>query len=135
MRRKSLNFASILLALAGIAIGAVIVAVKSENDRRSGPVHHFPVLPGETFLAEDRAITITREVMSRDGLVESRWMIVPDDRSKAPDGRPDRYLFRNGQNLNRGMIHFHLDGARMSDRLVTIEWGNGEITAQGTFGK
>ena len=135
MRRRLLIIASAGLALVVVGVGGIFFAINRAIDSRSGPVHRFPVSAGETFLTDDRAATIGREVMNRDGFPEPAWKLMTDDRTEAPDGRPDRFLTRNTINPNRGCVSFHCDNSPTPDRFVNIELRDGKFTAQGTLGK
>jgi hypothetical protein len=135
MRRKVVTIAGVVLALVIIGAGATLVAVQRAVESRTSPVHRFPLPAGETFLTDDRAASIGREVMNRDGFPQSAWKVMTDDRSKAPDGRPDRFLTRNTVNHNQGSVYFHCDNSPTPQRFVNIEFRDGEITAQGSLGK
>ena len=58
-----------------------------------------------------------------------------DDRTTAPDGRPDRFLTRNTSDANQGYVYFHCDNSPTPQRIVQIELRGAEIIAQGTLGK
>ena len=135
MRRRLVIIASICLTLIVVGVGGILLAINRAIDSRSGPVHRFAVPAGETFLTDDRAAAIGREVMNRDGFPESAWKLMNDDRTKAPDGRPDRFLTRNTINPNQGSVYFHCDDSATPQRFVNIELRDGEITARGTLGK
>jgi hypothetical protein len=135
MRRRVFIIAGVVLALVGAGVGGILLAIDHAINSRSGPVHRFPIEAGETFLADDRAAAIGREVMNRDGFPESAWKLMNDDRSKAPDGRPDQFLLRNGTNADHGVVWFHCDSSPTPERYVNIELRDGEIKAQGTLGK
>jgi hypothetical protein len=135
MRRRLLIIASAGLALIVVGVGGILFAINRAIDSRSGPVHRFLVPAGEAFLTDDRAATIGREVMNRDGFPEHAWKLMTDDRTKAPDGRPDQFLTRNTINPNRGYVYFRCDNSPTPQRLVNIELRDGEFTAQGTLGK
>ena len=94
-----------------------------------------PYPRAKPFLTDDRAAAIGREVMSRDGFPESAWKLMSDDRTKAPDGRPDQFLTRNTINANQGYVYFRCENSPTPQRFVNIEQRDGEITAQGTLGK
>ncbi len=127
--------ASIVLALIVVGVGGIYFAISRAVESRSGPIHRFAIPSGETFLTDDRAAVIGREVMNRDGFPESAWKLMTDDRAKAPDGRPDQFLTRNPSNPNEGFVYFHCDNSPTPQRFVNIELREGEITAQGTLGK
>ena len=135
MRRRLLVIATTLLALVVIGVGGILFAIKHAIDARSGPVHRFPAPAGETFLTDDRAAAIGREVMNRDGFPESEWKLMTDDRTKAPDGRPDQFLTRNTINPNQGYVYFHCNDSPTPQRFIQVELRDGEITAQGSLGK
>ena len=133
--RRLVIIASICLTLVLVGVGGILLAINRAVDSRSGPVHRFAVPAGETFLTDDRAAAIGREVMNRDGFPETTWKLMNDDRTKAPDGRPDRFLTRNTINPNQGSVYFHCNNSPTPQRFVNIELRDGEITAQGTLGK
>jgi hypothetical protein len=135
MRRRLLIIASICLTLIVVGLGGILLAINRAIDSRSGPVHHFPLPAGEAFLTDDRAAAIAREVMNRDGFQEVAWKLMTDDRTKAPDGRPDQFLTRNTINPNQGSVYFYSENSRTPQRFVNIELRDGEIAAQGTLGK
>ena len=138
-RRRRLIATSVALALIVIAAVGIVLAINRAVDRvidsRSGPVHHFPIPAGETFLTDDRAAAIGREVMNRDGFAESDWELMTDDRSKAPDGRRDpSTTFRTG-GAHQVSVRFHCPTSPTPIRYVNVEWREDEITARGVFGK
>ena len=135
MRRRPLIIAGVLVALVGVGVGGLLFAICRAVDSRSGPVHRFPLPAGETFLTDDRAAAIGREVMNRDGFPESEWRLMNDDRTKAPDGRPDQFLTRNTINPSEGSVYFYNANSPTPQRFVNIELRDGTITAQGTLGK
>jgi hypothetical protein len=104
-------------------------------DSALGPVHRFPVPEGETFLTDDRAAAVAREVMNRDGYPETAWRLLEDGRSKSPDGLPDVYLARNASNPNQGYVTFRSDDAAQPQRTVNLELRDGEIEASGRLVK
>jgi hypothetical protein len=106
LRRRFLAIATVVLALIVIGVGATFFAINRAIESGSAPVHRFPVSAGESFLTDDRAAAIAREVMNRDGFPESAWRLMNDDRTKAPDGRPDQFLMRNTINLDQGCVSF-----------------------------
>ena len=121
--------------LAIIGVGSVLFRINLAANARLGPLHRFTASGGDTFLTEEHAIAIARDVMNRDGFPESAWRMMEDDRSKAPDGRPDRYVVRNDDNPNRGMIYFHCDSSPTPQRFVHVEFRGDQIEAQGELGK
>ena len=123
------------MTLGAVGVGGLLLAINHAIDSRSGPIHRFSLPAGETFLTDDRAAAIGREVMNRDGFRESDWKLMNDDRTKAPDGRPDQFLTRNTINPNQGSVYFHNANSPTSQRFVNIEVREGTITAQGTLGK
>jgi hypothetical protein len=135
MRRRVIIIAGIVLALAALSVGGMLYAINRGMNARLGPVHRYSAAAGEQFLTEEHAVVIAREVMNRDGFPESAWKLMEDDRSKAPDGRPDRYMVRNVDDPNRAMIYFHCDNSPTPQRFVHLEFRNGQITAQGELGK
>jgi hypothetical protein len=135
LRRRFLAIATVVLALIVIGVGATFFAINRAIESGSAPVHRFPVSSGESFLTNDRAAAIAREVMNRDGFPESAWRLMNDDRTKAPYGRPDQFLTRNTINLDQGCVSFHCESSPTPDRFVNIELRDGEITAQGSLGK
>jgi hypothetical protein len=135
MRRRLLILASIVLTVVVVGVGGILFAINRAIDARSGPVHHFPVPAGETVLTDARAATIGRDLMNRDGFPESAWKLMTDDRTKAPDGRPDQFLTRNTINSNQGYVYFYCENSPTPQRFVNIGFRDGQITAQGTLGK
>jgi len=135
MQRRLLIVTGIILTLIVVGIAGVLLAVNHAIDARSGPIHHFAVPAGETFLTDERAAAIGRDVMELDGYPKSTWTLMTDDRTKAPDGRPDQYLTRNSINANRGFVYFYSASSPTPQRFVNIELRNGEITGQGSLGK
>lgn len=73
---------------------------------RSGPLHAFRINDPPAFLTESLALSMALEALDSDGLNSKEWAAQEDDRSKAPDGTPDRYLVRNTLNPNHGTILF-----------------------------
>ena len=132
MQRRLLTTASILLALIAIGVVGIVFALNQTIESGSGPVHRFPLLEGETFLTDERAAAIGREVMNRDGFPEAEWKLASDDRSKAPNGRPDQFLTRNTIDPNQGYVSFYSGN---SARFVSVELRDGTITAAGSLGK
>jgi hypothetical protein len=135
MRRRLLTIASTCLVLILVGVGGILFAIKRAVDSRSGPVHRFPVPAGETFLTDHRAVAVGREVMNRDGFPESAWRLMTDDRTKAPDGRPDQFLTRNTIDPNQGSVFFYCADSPTPARYVNVAVRNREITAQGALGK
>ena len=135
MRRRLITIACALMALAVLAVGGMLYALNRGTNARLGPIHRFAAPAEEQFLTDDRAVVIAREVMKRDGFPESAWKLMQDDRSTAPNGRPDLYLVRNAHDPNGGMIYFHCDNSPPPQRFVHLELRNGEITARGELGK
>ena len=133
--RRRITIASIVIALVVASVGGILLRINRAIESLSGPIYHFPVPAGESFLTDDRAAVVAREVMNRDGYPEAAWKLLGDDRTKAPDGRPDRNMARNGINPNRGFVSFYSANSRPHQRFVSIEIHDGEITAQGTLGK
>ena len=68
---------------------------------------------------------MARETLRSGGYVEADWHPVPDDRTMAPDGTPDKYLLRQG--CGRSSIMFAYDKA--SSRTVLFEQEGDRITA------
>ena len=133
--RRLLKITSVVVALAA-GVGGILFAIGyAISESRRGPVHRFPLPAGETFLTDDRAAAIGREVMNRDGFPEAAWKLMTADDGKAPDGRPDRFLSRNTVDANQGTLHFHCENSPTPERFVRIELRDGEITARGTLGK
>jgi hypothetical protein len=124
---------------AAVATAAVLTAcyfgyqwmTRAMVDRRAGPVHVFKGATTRPFLSESDALAKAREAMAMDGLDVTRWQPRADDRSKAPDGTPDRYLVRNATNANQGTIVFADPEApatspttrqAIPERIVNVEW-------------
>jgi hypothetical protein len=134
MRRRLLYAAGIVFTLGVVCAIALLVAVQRSLDARNGPTHHFAARAGDTFLMEDHALELARQVMSRDGFSDEEWTVLSDDRSNAPDGRADEYMVRNPDNPNNAVLAF-VAGTTKQTRFIHIEWRNGEVVAQGTLGK
>jgi hypothetical protein len=133
--RRRLIIASIFLGVIVAGVAGILFAINRTIESRNGPVYHFTVPKEETFLTDDRAASVAREVMNRDGLPESAWELMKDNRTRSPDDRPDQYLTRGTINSNQGSVHFYCANAPRPQRYVNVELRNGEITAQGSFGK
>jgi hypothetical protein len=112
------------------------------KDSRSGPVHVFALTPVPPFLSDETALAKAREALARDGLDVARWRPIEDDRSKAPDGTPDRHLVRNTLDPNHGSILFvyvpptTAEGTaaaappRNPSRIVNVELADGRVRCQ-----
>ncbi len=97
-------------AVAGAAIVAMIWGLCSFDAR---VLDRFMILKtrrpwpaGAAFLTETEALRIADLAMEAAGYPTSGWLPLKDDRSQAPDGRPDEYLVRNTIDPNDGMIMF-----------------------------
>jgi hypothetical protein len=90
---------------------------------RSGPPHAFDLHPAPPFLPEAVALEKARQSLLLDGYDVSVWRASDDDRTKAPDGTPDRYLVRNALDPNSGWIGFRdTSGSDPNgQRIVTVE--------------
>jgi hypothetical protein len=133
--RRQLFIACIALALIVACLGGFLYVNKCAIERRNGPIHRFPVPSSETFLTDDRAAMVGREVMNLDGFSKSDWKLMNVDGTKAPDGRPDQYLSRNSINPNQGELSFNCPHSSTPQRFVNVELRDGQITAQGSLGK
>jgi hypothetical protein len=122
-------------AAAVVTVGGALYAINRWENARLGPLYRFPAAAGEAYLTEERAVVIAREVMNRDGFPESAWKLMDGDGSKAPNGRPDRFLFRYVDDPNHVMIYFHGDNSPTPQRFVHLEFRNAEITARGELGR
>lgn len=134
MKPRRLIIASILTLIA-LGVGSYVVAINRAIEARHGPVHRFRVAADPALLTDEEAGRLAREVMTRDGYPEAAWRMMEDDRSKAPDGRPDRFLCRNADNPNHGVVAIHCEEPPGGARFVRLEMSNGEVTGQGTLGK
>ena len=137
MTRRSTIAITVIVAAAACAIAVVSLwwSLDRAMAARLGPVYRFDAAANETFLTDDRAVEIARVVMRQDGLPESAWKLMEDDRTTAPDGRRDRYLIRYPDDPNRGMVYFHCDHTSTPQRFVHVEFRDRAITARGEFGK
>jgi hypothetical protein len=133
--RNPMGMAVFLVFVTGTVVAGILVADMYASDPLSGPVYRFPLLPGETSLNDDRAVTIAQDVMKRDGFTESSWTMLHGDPSEPLKGRAEHFLSRDAKNTNRGHIYFDFAGSPRRGRFVFIELHDGEITAQGTLGK
>jgi len=100
---------------AAVATAAVLTAcyfgyqwmTRAAAERRAGPVRTFKVAATRPFLVEADAVAKAREAMALEGFQASRWQPRPVlERSKSPDGEPDKFLVRKADNPNRGTIFF-----------------------------
>jgi len=133
--RHRITIASIVLTLIVASVGGILLRIHRAIESLSGPVHHFSVPASESFLTDERAAAVAREVMNRDGYPEAGWKLMEYDHTKAADGRPDRNMTRNSVNPNRGTVYFYSANSPTPQRFVGIELQDGKITAQGTLGK
>jgi hypothetical protein len=133
-RRTHRRLSFLILALvvfAGIVIGVRLVVNRIDRavkDAHSGPMHVFKLASTPAFLTDEIALSKAREALSLDGYDTSAWQPGEDDRSKAPDGTPDRYLVRNTLDPNRGSIRF-LD-KRVDSRYVQVELKGDRVHCQ-----
>ena len=118
--------AAAVAALVVPAVGFVVISAwidKRVKESRSGPTHAFDIRPAPPFLPDAVALEKARESLARDGYDVSVWRPSEDDRTKAPDGTPDRYLVRNAIDPNSGWIGFRDTSASdlNPQRIVDVE--------------
>lgn len=101
-----------------------------ERKASLSPERVFYLKEKPPFLTEALALEKARESLALDGLDVSLFEPEKDDRSKAPDGRPDQYLLRNTINDNDGSIMFRSKTDRHLDRTVDIELKENIVTCQ-----
>ena len=73
-----------------------------------------------TVLTEDLAMAAARAAFDTSDGNKQEWIPLADGRTAAPDGTPDKYLYRNTLNPNRGMILFVSKNSRVK-RVAIIE--------------
>jgi len=90
---------------------------------RSGPLHVYDIHPAPPFLPEAVALEKARQSLALDGYDVSAWRASDDDRTKPPDGTPDRFLVRNAIDPSSGWILFRDTSGKDQnpDRIVTVE--------------
>lgn len=133
MSRRTL---AILLVVSIVLLAGVLaVWALTTWERRFG--EQFVILeakrpntaPG-AFLTEDDALAIANSAMEAAGYPTDQWLVVPDDRTQAPDGRPDGYFVRNSIDPHRGTFMFrndaHHDGW-FRDLFVTLDREEGNL--------
>lgn len=120
--RRTLKWtAAIAVGLLGICIVSLPWwADAAMRAARQGPEHRFELNPPPPFLTETMALEKARESLQLDGFDPTEWDAVKDDRTKAPDGRPDEYFLRNTLNPNEGSIQF-VRRDRRAVRSVVLE--------------
>jgi hypothetical protein len=128
--KRPIIFLGVGLLLLGVAAVSYIAhrAVQS----RIGPQHVYELAEQPKFLTEELAIAKARETLTRDGLDIAAWQPVPDDRTKAPDGRTDEFLSRNTITPNHGSIMF-TNGT--GTRFVSVELDGRRLVCQTSIGK
>src|SRR5688572_233180 len=93
MKTRTVIFLAVGLLLLGIV--SVPYLIHRSVQSRIGPQHVYELPEEPKFLTEELAMERARETLALDGLDAAAWQPVPDDRSKAPDGRTDQFLSRN----------------------------------------
>ena len=127
MGRDRRRFLAVLLACAAlVAVTGALVFLSGYVDRRmkaerSGPVHVFMLGGAPRFLTDELALEHTRRALALDGYDLAAWEPLWADQSKAPDGTPDRYLARNGEDPNAGTVRFVNMGDSNPTRIVQVE--------------
>jgi hypothetical protein len=102
--------AILVSAAAGAAVVALIWGIcwfeESVTDQFIILTAKRPWPTGTAFLAEADTLRIAGDAMNAAGYPTDSWRPQKDDRSKAPDGRPDEYLVRNTIDPNSGWIMY-----------------------------
>lgn len=130
MKARTIIFLAVGLVL--LAIAAVPYLIHRSLQSRISPQHVYELSEQPKFLTEELAMARARETLTRDGLDVAAWQPVPDERSKAPDGRTDQFLSRNAITPNHGSIMFtNCTGTRF----VSVELDGSRVVCQTSIGK
>jgi len=129
MKARTIIFLVVGLLL--LAIAAVPYLIHRSVQSRIGPQHVYDLSEQPQFLTEELAMERARDTLTRDGL-DATWQPVPDDRSKAPDGRADQFLSRNTITPNHGSIMF-TNGT--GTRFVSVELDGRRVLCQTSIGE
>jgi hypothetical protein len=117
-----------------VAVGLVLLVPAAFRRALVKPPHEFALADHPAFLTEELALVKARETLALDGFDPADWQIHPSGRTKAPDGRRDDYLSRNGLNPNQGSVRFI--GPAGQNRFVSVELVEGDrLICQSSRGK
>lgn len=130
MKTRTIIFLGVGVLL--LAVAAVPYLIHRSVQSRIGPQHIYELSEQPKFLTEELAMERARETLIRDGLDATAWQPVPDDRSKAPDGRTDQFLLRNTITPNHGSIMFR---SSTGTRFVSVELDGRRVVCQTSIGK
>jgi hypothetical protein len=130
MKTRTIIFLAVGFLLLGIA--SVPYLIHRSVQSRIGPQHVYELPEQPKFLTEELAMERARATLARDGLDPAVWQPVPDDRSKAPDGRTDQFLSRNTITPNHGSIMFTNS---TGTRFVSVELDGRRVVCQTSIGK
>ena len=97
-------------------------------DQRHGPLHTLGSPSDPNGLTEELALKCAVRAMIEDGFSTNEWSPLPDGRSTAPNGKPDRFLVRNVHNPNRGVAAFPTNDFPVFN--VQLERSGNEIAAR-----
>ena len=120
----------------GLLVAGVItlfLMVRDSQQSRVGPKYIFQLSETPAFLAEELALSKARETLMRDGLDNAAWHPVPDNRTRAPDGRIDVLVARNTVNSNQ--VTFVFTNGSLSTRFVSVTLEGNKLICQGSIGK
>jgi hypothetical protein len=130
LNRNAIIFGFGLLVAGVIALSLM---VRASQQSRVGPKYIFQLSEKPAFLAEELALSKARETLMRDGLDSAAWHPVPDNRTRAPDGRIDAFMARNTVNSNRATFMF--TNSSLSARFVSVTLEGNKLICQGSIGK
>jgi hypothetical protein len=116
-----------------LAFGALFLLTSAWQKAMSGPRHEWVLPDRPPFLTEQLAMTKGTETLVLDGFSPMDWKPWADDRTKAPDGQPDRFLLRNTINHNLGTIMYQKDNGQV--RFVSVELVGDRVICQSSRGK
>lgn len=128
MKKKTLFAVASLLTVLGLLAAAPRAIEFAIKEARTGPLHTLQLRDQPEFLTDETALEVACSAMSLDGLDMAEWKPQEDDRTKAPDGTPDRHLVRSTFDPNRGL--HSVRARRSSYRIVVIELHEGRIECQ-----
>jgi hypothetical protein len=106
--------------LAWLTFGGVHQIREAVAERKCEKEHVFQVGSTEPFLPDSVAVTRAIEALQVQGFDTSRWHVVSDSGSKAPDGTQDKYLRRNVVYDHRGVVSFTNEAGKMRDVYVEL---------------
>jgi hypothetical protein len=126
LRRWSIFALALLLAAITVAV-FLVMAEPEAPDRTAGwKKYTLPVAP--PFLAENVAMAHALRALADSGTDTSLWVAVKVEqtqRTRAPDGTRDIFLFRMGPNV--GTIRFRHSDSTNSLRTIHLQLGRDDI--------